>query len=867
MTRTIHADLLAEQKKVTYTPSLAMTIADNGLPHPVAHLSPTASGATQTTAAIVTDTAIIRIQRKNGKLQAQRITDPTSLSQWNSWTAIPNTTDMFYPALFWTGSAVVLVYQNRSTGADDKKVYWRTSATGSSWNTAAYLWTPAYYLNGLQVGVSGGSSWSGFFYVDGTPGVSDTKVAFRRYTGSGFAAADISGDIGAGIRGLGATLKTAGEYVVVVSTLSYVSWATNSLVALTFDGDLGAYITLGSFLDLQGGDASSPAYQATKLNLYLRDGRYWLSYLMEVQQSKGAFLQKGDFYLTTAETIQYPAAGIKLGDLTRIGGEAVGDCVRPLYWPASGDTYLAADGVVLKSTPIAALSADETDIIQYRLEDDGPAGQLEITLDNRTGSFDDLATGRLGADLTLSRGAVINGTARRVSREKFVVSQIVWSADNSRVTVRGYNYYRLLQLWRAEWDYYWQSQTVRGLVKILTGLAGLTDWTFDAGFSYWSTTVDEFSLQAGQSALNGLEILMSQFQFVARMDETNRLACLALSDSPTALYTFGQAGGEHPTLFVQDSSERTLPDTTHALVLGDEVGGEALASAIQSECGRRFTRFASRRYITTNSMAAATAGAIITKVEQSVKQARLICLPAFHLEPFDAVQADGFETDQIHYLSNLQEVYNTTGSVRPWSQTLDLAALSGTMTGKRGVAMPGGGRRIDARRGKVISFDLSTWQAIIVLDGSATGFALHVGCWVPAGLMVAGATVAVLLFDENNPADGVVLGPFGSPESLVTFAPGGELTIESGQITVTHSYHTVDTESNAASDDLTTINGGSEGDLLLIRAADDARTIVAKDGTGNLRLSSDFSLDHSADTLTLLRGSSFWWEISRSDNQ
>ena len=45
-----------------------------------------------------------------------------------------------------------------------------------------------------------------------------------------------------------------------------------------------------------------------------------------------------------------------------------------------------------------------------------------------------------------------------------------------------------------------------------------------------------------------------------------------------------------------------------------------------------------------------------------------------------------------------------------------------------------------------------------------------------------------------------------------------ELTIASGAITVTQSYHTIDTESDAATDDLDTITvAGGEGDVLVIR--------------------------------------------------
>ena len=95
-----------------------------------------------------------------------------------------------------------------------------------------------------------------------------------------------------------------------------------------------------------------------------------------------------------------------------------------------------------------------------------------------------------------------------------------------------------------------------------------------------------------------------------------------------------------------------------------------------------------------------------------------------------------------------------------------------------------------------------------------------------------------------------------------------ELTIASGTVTATQSYHDIDTESGAASDDLDTINGGTAGQMLVLRAESDDRTVVVKHGTGNMHLSvaSDLNLDSIYDTITLLYDGSNWIEISRSNN-
>jgi len=103
---------------------------------------------------------------------------------------------------------------------------------------------------------------------------------------------------------------------------------------------------------------------------------------------------------------------------------------------------------------------------------------------------------------------------------------------------------------------------------------------------------------------------------------------------------------------------------------------------------------------------------------------------------------------------------------------------------------------------------------------------------------------------------------------ILTFSSDSELTISSGAVTATKNYHTLDTEGGAGTDDLDTINGGSDGQLLILRDDSNNRDVTAKDGTGNLALAGDFTFTNSLDTLTLLycAGKSEWLEISRSNN-
>ena len=91
-------------------------------------------------------------------------------------------------------------------------------------------------------------------------------------------------------------------------------------------------------------------------------------------------------------------------------------------------------------------------------------------------------------------------------------------------------------------------------------------------------------------------------------------------------------------------------------------------------------------------------------------------------------------------------------------------------------------------------------------------------------------------------------------QSKFALKDAGELTIASGVVTITAASHTVDTESDAASDDLGTINGGTDGAIVTLRPAHTDRTVVLKHGTGNINTpdGSDITLD-STDRVVALQ--------------
>ncbi len=104
---------------------------------------------------------------------------------------------------------------------------------------------------------------------------------------------------------------------------------------------------------------------------------------------------------------------------------------------------------------------------------------------------------------------------------------------------------------------------------------------------------------------------------------------------------------------------------------------------------------------------------------------------------------------------------------------------------------------------------------------------------------------------------------------IVNFTDPTTLTLDTdGEITVTQSWHKIDTFEAAATDDLDTINGGDVGDTLIIETVHGARNVVVKHGTGNLSLAggADVTLDVAlADMLVLMQTSAGnWVELSRN---
>ncbi len=171
------------------------------------------------------------------------------------------------------------------------------------------------------------------------------------------------------------------------------------------------------------------------------------------------------------------------------------------------------------------------------------------------------------------------------------------------------------------------------------------------------------------------------------------------------------------------------------------------------------------------------------------------------------------------------------------------------------------------RAGQVMMWNGSLW--LNAEPGEL--FTTYTVAELPSAADYSGTVVCVSNGDYGNPclarSDGSNWHVLGSRWGVVaTTVP--TVTIASGAITVTTDEARVDTEGAAATDDLDTVTGVPGGKTLILRPADNARTVVLKDGSGNLNIKGDFALDHTEDKVSLRSSSNgaTLTELSRSDN-
>ena len=130
--------------------------------------------------------------------------------------------------------------------------------------------------------------------------------------------------------------------------------------------------------------------------------------------------------------------------------------------------------------------------------------------------------------------------------------------------------------------------------------------------------------------------------------------------------------------------------------------------------------------------------------------------------------------------------------------------------------------------------------------------------------LVAGDIIAdkeyIAIYNEDISSSQIII----ENAEILNSVQAGETqsrTIASGVVAASSDYssYTIDTESAAATDDLDTISGGVEGQVIFISNTDSARTVVVKNGTGNIiNISGDISLENPNQEISLKYNGTSW---------
>ena len=125
-----------------------------------------------------------------------------------------------------------------------------------------------------------------------------------------------------------------------------------------------------------------------------------------------------------------------------------------------------------------------------------------------------------------------------------------------------------------------------------------------------------------------------------------------------------------------------------------------------------------------------------------------------------------------------------------------------------------------------------------------------------------------LLISYQGPDDFKVLNVTAFVgDKLNIGSAGAPLTVTSNAISITRSFHSLVASGTTAQRQLRTINGGLEGDILVLRLdATSPQPTIIDDNNGNIQSAGDFTLSNPKDLIAFLYDGTDWCELCRSNN-
>jgi hypothetical protein len=147
----------------------------------------------------------------------------------------------------------------------------------------------------------------------------------------------------------------------------------------------------------------------------------------------------------------------------------------------------------------------------------------------------------------------------------------------------------------------------------------------------------------------------------------------------------------------------------------------------------------------------------------------------------------------------------------------------------------------------IVAFGSTEHAGTLALTHTTTGSA-----FVATGDLSFTSSTGTISFTASTAGKSITLtSPDVLIQGLTSFKGKSTLSISSGSITPTRTYHAVDTEDDDPSDLLATIVASKDGQIVIIRPLHDDRTVIIDDGADNIvcgKTGGDVTLDDNTDT-------------------
>jgi len=611
--KTINATLTANQKLPYGFPIATATLADAGRLHLTRYFTHTKSG--KFSAGVKAASSFNRVRAGSDGVYVQRITDPTVSSQWTTWTLITSDAAVsnVAPAIFYTGTYVVIVWQTNATSeilykrsADDGVSYGATTNTG-------YGTPPAAELSG----VSFDNVVSGMMLTYGS------QLYWASYNGSTNVWSALAS---AGITMLTTPVSCAGLLDGAANRLvvAYVPVEVTGLYRLklmTYDLGGGGWSTVRVFFESRTtGGVGRVSLSQAKLS-----GYWWLLFT-RAKEWGGT-----KHYLAPSDD------GLFYQDFVTLDADVANDFHLLGELPAaSGFTYAANDATVLRSSAQTFWSAQTVRSYKFSAELSQPS-EITLDVDNRLGA---LAEPKLFSKLTLDRGLRIDGTDYTVGAGSFFVTRYLYIVQDNLIRIEAADALGLLALWSADQTLLYSGERVDALVELVCALAGVHVVAFDAA-SVWANTLSAFAINANTTALSALRELQARASFEAVAKQDGSLSCFVPTAAPASGYTYGSASGQHahwPGLFGRTQAPTALfVAGLYDPAVPQQYGGEAHDLAAQAAQGFRLSDLLRDDRLITDAQASALASSRLILAQEAARVGTLDAPPSFSLEPGDVV--------------------------------------------------------------------------------------------------------------------------------------------------------------------------------------------------------------------------------------